>query len=89
MVEKPAKGSAGAAEAEARWQGQAMTRGPALKAEEYRELAAQEAELAMLATTNENRTQHDAMAAYYTRLAEAQERLPRMKAALGGKGKRA
>lgn len=65
-----------------------MTRGPALKAEEYRELAAQEAELAMLATTNESRAQHYAMAAYYTRLAEAQERLPRMKAARAAKGKR-
>ena len=66
-----------------------MTRGPALKAEEYRELAAQEAELATSATTNESRAQHYAMADYYMRLAEAQERLPRMKAAPGsGEGKR-
>jgi hypothetical protein len=66
-----------------------MTRGPALKAEEYRQLAAQEAELAKSAITNESRSQHFEMAEYYARLADAQERLPRMKSAPGGaKGKR-
>lgn len=35
-----------------------MTRGPALKAEEYRQLAAEEAELAKSAITNESRAQH-------------------------------
>jgi hypothetical protein len=54
-----------------------MTRGPALKADEYRQLAAEEAELAKEATTsNEARAQHYAMADYYTRLAQAQEKLP-------------
>jgi hypothetical protein len=57
-----------------------MTRGPPLKAEEG-SVAAQEAELAKSAITNESRAQHYAMADYYTRLAEAQERLPRIKAA--------
>ena len=65
-----------------------MTRRPALQAEEYRQLAAQEAELAKSAITNESRAQHYAMADYYTRLAEAQERLPRIKAAPGGTAKR-
>ena len=53
-----------------------MTRGPALKADEYRQLAAEEAELAKEATSNEARAQHYAMADYYTRLAEAHQRLP-------------
>ena len=44
-------------------------------AEEYRELATQEAALAKLAVTNEKRAQHYAMAAYYTRLADAKEKL--------------
>jgi hypothetical protein len=59
-----------------------------MSAEEYRELAAQEAELARSAMTNESRASHYAMADYYTRLADAQERLPRTKAAPGGKSKR-
>jgi hypothetical protein len=54
-----------------------MTRRPALKAQEYRRLAAEEAELAKSAVSNETRARHCAMADYYTRLAEAQERLPR------------
>jgi hypothetical protein len=54
-----------------------MTRRPALKAQEYRRLAAEEAELAKTAVSNETRARHYAMADYYTRLAEAQERLPR------------
>jgi hypothetical protein len=48
-----------------------MTPGAAPKAEEYRHLAAQEAELAKSAVTNEVRALHSAMADYYTRLAEA------------------
>jgi hypothetical protein len=43
-------------------------------AREYRELAEQEAALAKTAISNESRAQHYAMAAYYTRLAEAKER---------------
>jgi hypothetical protein len=53
-----------------------MTCGPALKADEYRQLAAEEAELAKEATSNEARAQHYAMADYYTRLAQAQEKVP-------------
>ena len=53
-----------------------MTRGPALKADEYRQLAAEEAELAREATSNEARAQHYAMADYYTRLAQAQDKVP-------------
>jgi hypothetical protein len=53
-----------------------MKRAPALKADEYRQLAAEEAELAKEATSNELRAQHYAMADYYTRLAQAQENLP-------------
>jgi hypothetical protein len=45
-----------------------------MNAEEYRTLAAQEA-LAKAAVSNASRAQHYAMAAYYTRLAEAKERL--------------
>jgi hypothetical protein len=54
-----------------------MTRGPALKAQEYRRLAAEEAGLAKSTVSNEARARHYAMADYYTRLAEAQERLSR------------
>lgn len=43
--------------------------------EDYRELAAHEAALAKAAPTNEARAQHCAMAAYYTRPAEAKETL--------------
>src|SRR5262249_26122378 len=60
----------------------------ALKEDGYRQLAAEEAELASSAATNESRAQHYAMADYYTRLAEAQKRLPRIQAALARKAKR-
>jgi hypothetical protein len=49
--------------------------GDMTSAEDYRQLAAQEAELAKAAVTNESRSQHYAMAAYYTRLAVAKEKL--------------
>jgi hypothetical protein len=52
-----------------------MTLGNPMNAEDYRRLAAQEAGLAKAAVSNANRAQHYAMAAYYTRLAEAKERL--------------
>jgi hypothetical protein len=54
-----------------------MTLSNMTNAEEYRQLAAQEAALAKLAVTNESRAQHCAMAAYCTRLAEAKEKLAR------------
>jgi hypothetical protein len=44
-------------------------------AEDYRQLAAQDAELAKAAVTNESRAQHYVMAAYYTRLVESKEKL--------------
>jgi hypothetical protein len=44
-------------------------------AEDYRQLAAQEATLAKAAVTNGSKAQHYAMAAYYTRLAEPKEKL--------------
>jgi hypothetical protein len=44
-------------------------------AEDYRQLAVQEAALAKAAVTNESRAQHYALAAYYTRLADAKEKL--------------
>jgi hypothetical protein len=47
----------------------------AMSAEDYRHLAAQEVALAKTTVSNANRAQHYAMAAYYTRLAEAKERL--------------
>jgi hypothetical protein len=53
-------GSATYGEAEGRTGGQPMTRGPPLKAEEG-SVAAQEAELAKSAITNESRAQHYAM----------------------------
>jgi hypothetical protein len=46
-----------------------------MNAEDYRHLAAQEAALAKTAVSNASRARHYAMAAYYTRLAEAKERL--------------
>jgi hypothetical protein len=49
--------------------------GKITKPEGYRELAAEEAALAKSALTNGDRAQHYAMAAYYTRLADAQEKL--------------
>jgi hypothetical protein len=51
-----------------------MMLGENTSAEDYRELAAQEAALAKAAPTNEARAQHYAMAAYYIRLAEAKEK---------------
>ena len=45
--------------------------------QDYRQLAAEEAALAKAAVTNESRAQHYAMAAYYTRLAEAKKKLAR------------
>ncbi len=44
-------------------------------AEDYRQLAAQEAALAKAAVTNKRRAQHYALAAYYTGLAEAKGKL--------------
>ena len=44
---------------------------------DYYQLAAQEAVLARAAVTNESRAHHYAMAAYYTHLAEAKEKLAR------------
>jgi hypothetical protein len=52
-----------------------MTREPALKSDEYQRLAAEEAQLAKEATSNEARAQHYAMADYYTCLAQAQEKV--------------
>jgi hypothetical protein len=57
--------------------GPPVTLGKITGPEDYRELAAEEAALAKSAVTNEGRAQHYAMAAYYTRLAEAQENLAR------------
>jgi hypothetical protein len=52
-----------------------MTVSNMTSAEEYRQLATQEAALGKAGVTNESRAQHYAMAAYYTRLAEAKEKL--------------
>jgi hypothetical protein len=52
-----------------------MTLGNTMKSEDYRHLAAEEAALARAAVSNASSSQHYAMAAYYTRLAEAKERL--------------
>jgi hypothetical protein len=52
-----------------------MTLATMTTAEDFRQLAAQEATLARAAVTNESRAQHYAMAAYYTRLAEAKEKI--------------
>jgi hypothetical protein len=46
-----------------------------MSAEDFHKLAAQEAALAREAVTNESRAQHHAMAAYYSRLAEAKEKI--------------
>jgi hypothetical protein len=46
-----------------------------MNTEDYCHLAAEEAALARAAVSNASRAQHYAMAAYYTRLAEAKERL--------------
>jgi hypothetical protein len=52
-----------------------MTLGNLTSAEDFCQLAAQEAALARAAVTNESRAQHYAMAAYHTRLAEAKENI--------------
>ena len=54
-----------------------MTLGNMTNTEDYRQLASQEATLAKAAVTNESRAQHYAMAAYYTRLADAKDKLAR------------
>ena len=54
-----------------------MTLGNVTNVKDYYQLAAQEAVLARVAVTNESRAHHHAMAAYYTRLAEAKEKLAR------------
>ena len=54
-----------------------MTLGNMNNAEDYRQFASQEATLARVAVTNESRAEHYAMAAYYTRLADAKEKLAR------------
>ena len=53
--------------------GPPMTLGNMTSAD-YRQLADEELALANGAITNESRAQHYAMAAYYTRLAEAKEK---------------
>ena len=53
--------------------GPPMTLGNMTSAD-YRQLADEEVALAKVAVTNENRGQHYAIAAYYTRLAEAKEK---------------
>jgi len=55
--------------------GEPMKLGTMTTAEDFRQLAAQEAALARAAVTNESRAQYYAMAAYYTRLAEAKEKI--------------
>jgi hypothetical protein len=52
-----------------------MKLGTMTSAEDFRQLAAQKAALARAAVTNESRAQYYAMAAYYTRLAEAKEKI--------------
>jgi hypothetical protein len=52
-----------------------MTLGNVTSAEDFRQIAAEEAALARAAVTNESRAQHYAMAAYYTRLAETKEKI--------------
>jgi hypothetical protein len=52
-----------------------MALGTMTTPEDYRQLAAQEAELAKATLANDSRVQHYAMAAYYTRLADAKEKL--------------
>ena len=51
-----------------------MSLGNVTNVEDYYQLAAQEAALARAAVTNESRAHHYAMAAHYTRLAEAKEK---------------
>ena len=55
--------------------GEPVTLGNVTNVEDYYQLAAQEAALARAAITNESRAHHYAMAAYYTRLAEAKEKI--------------
>jgi len=52
-----------------------MTLGNVTNVKDYYQLAAQEAALAKAAVTNKSRAPHYAMAAYYTRLAEAKEKI--------------
>ena len=59
-----------------------------ISAEEYRQLATEEAALAKTAITNESRAQHYAMSAYYTRLAEAKEKLATTKELMTGDANR-
>ena len=51
-----------------------MTLANMTSAKDFRQLAEQEDALARAAVTNESRAQHYAMAAYYTRIAEAKEK---------------
>ena len=55
--------------------GEPVTLGNVTNVEDYYQLAAQEAALAKAAVTNKSRAPHYAMAAYYTRLAEAKEKI--------------
>jgi hypothetical protein len=55
-----------------------MALGTMTTADDYRQLAAQEAALAKAAVSNESRAQHYAMDAYYTRLADGKEKLALM-----------
>jgi hypothetical protein len=55
--------------------GEPITLGNVTNTENYCQLAAQEAALARVAVTNESRAHHYEMAAYYTRLAEAKEKV--------------
>jgi len=55
--------------------GTPMDLGNMTSTEDFHQLAAQEAALARAAVTNESRAHHYAMAAYYTRLAEAREKI--------------
>ena len=57
--------------------GEPMTLGNVTNTEDYYQLSAEEAALARAAVTNESRAHHYAMAAHYTRLAEAKEQLAR------------
>ena len=64
--------------------GEPMTLGNVTNTEDYYQLSAEEAALARAAVTNESRAQYYAMAAYYTRLAEAKQRLATMTEAMTG-----
>ena len=64
--------------------GPPMTLGNITGTQDCRQLAAGEAALAKAAVTNESRAQHYAMSAYYTRLAEAKERLAKTTEVMAG-----